>query len=289
MDYFYILPLQDRKHIKIGISSDEINRIIKHKDGFNIDTSGVLILNCRRRSVALKVESWIKDQTKFPDSARGYKGLDGWSELRSIKDLNKIKHLIGCIKDNSYFKYSESKIIDYNLYTLNDWIIKNNDGGVLNEQINKLANVEVLKSVKGIKSNNRDLLIVSSDNIRELINKYSLHLIKTGGKNPLYILSELIRKNDRGFILDILDSDKKEIYDYAVQLYFDKPFKLKHSKDGVDYHIVCDIRLLMLVVLSLDYHEREEDYNFLCFRAMLQYLQLDKKLRGSVYKLLDSI
>ena len=149
--------------------------------------------------------------------------------------------------------------------------------------------MEVLKPVKGIKSNNRDSLISNSNNISELINKYSLHLIKTGGKNPLYILSELIRKNDRGFILDILDSDKKEIYDYAVQLYSDKPFKLKHSKDGVDYHIVCDIRLLMLVVLSLDYHEREEDYNFLCFRAMLQYLQLDKKLRGSVYKLLYTI
>ncbi len=290
MDYFYILPLKDQMHIKIGISSDHINRIITHQNGLNIDTSGVLILNCRRRSLALKVESWIKSQTKFPDSARGYKGLDGWSEIRRRKDLKFIKHLIRSIKGNPYFSYSESKIIDYNLYTLTEWIVKNNEGGVLNEQINKLANVDVLKPVDGIVGNNKDYFIASSSNISDLIGQYSLHLIKVGRKNPLHIFSEWIKKLERGYILDILDSsDKKKLYNEAVELYGSKPYKIEYNKDGINYYIVCDIRLLMLVILSLDYHTKESDYNFLCFRGMLQYLQLDKKLRGSVYKLIDSI
>ena len=289
MDYFYILPLQDGKHIKIGISSDHINRIITHQNGLNIDTSDVLILNCRRRSLALKVESWIKSQTEFPDSARGYKGLDGWSEIRSRKDLKFIKHLINSIKANPHFTYSESKIIDYNLYTLTEWIVKNNESGVLNEQINKLANVDVLKPVKGIVGNKEDYFITSSSNINDLIRQYSLHLIKIGRKNPLHIFSEWIKKLEKGYILDILNSDKLGLYNEVVELYGNKPYKITYTKDNIQYHIVCDIRLLMLVTLTLDYHKKEDDYNSLCFRGMLQYLQLDKKIRTSVYKLINLI
>ena len=56
MHYFYILPFKDGRHIKCGISSEDINRIITHNESFDIDIKKVVILNCNRKSLALKIE-----------------------------------------------------------------------------------------------------------------------------------------------------------------------------------------------------------------------------------------
>lgn len=291
MHYFYILPFKDGRHIKCGISSEDINRIIKHNESFDVDIKKIAILNCNRKSLALKIEQWVLKSSKFPDSARKFKGIDGWTEIRLRSDMKKIKDSINRIKRDPYFTFAESKAIDYRFYSLNEWINKNTNNfnkSKIFEQVSKISNIQCNNNLKDVKPLNKDYFVITSENIEELINKYSLHLLNSGTKNPLEDLSFII-KNIELFKGQILSEEEMEIYEYIVSVYKDKPFIIKYKKDGQLYAIVCDVRIITLIIIKLNLLNSEEDYNKLCFKALVMYLQLGKKLRCSIHKIIESI
>ena len=291
MHYFYILPFKDGRHIKCGISSEDINRIITHNESFDIDIKKVVILNCNRKSLALKIEQWILKSTQFPDSARKYKGIDGWTEIRLRSDMKKIIDSINKIKRDPYFTFAESKALDYKFYNLNEWINKNTNNfnkSKIFEQVSKISTIQCNNNLKGVRPLSRDYFVVTSENVEELVNKYSLHLLNSGAKNPLEDLSIII-KNIEVFHGQILSADEKEMYDHIVSVYKDKPFVIKYKKDNQLYAIVCDVRIITLIMIKLNLLDSEEDYNKLCFKSLVMYLQLGKKLRCSIHKIIESI
>ena len=79
------------------------------------------------------------------------------------------------------------------------------------------------------------------------------------------------------------------MYDHIVSVYKDKPFVIKYKKDNQLYAIVCDVRIITLIMIKLNLLDSEEDYNKLCFKSLVIYLQLGKKLRCTINKILESL
>lgn len=299
MDYLYILPFNDKKHIKVGISSDDITRVITHEEGYNLNLSKVLILKCHRKSLAKKVERFILKNTEKPESANKYNGIDGYTEIRSIHDLNKIKSIIRKIKTDPEFRYSESQILDYKLYTLDEWINKFSESNSnIRLQANKLTNKKTnnLLQNKKIKTLNNNY-ITCSENVYDVLNEYSLHLIKKNKINPIgEIITDVLNKINNN--QEVLDEDEKYIYFKSIETYKDKPFIIDYkSKNQNRYIIKCKVEIMVIIILMKiklisdddDVNPEEIDFHEWSFRAIIQYLHLDKKIRNMAHNIINYI
>jgi hypothetical protein len=299
MDYFYILPFNDKKHIKVGISSDDITRVITHEEGYSLNLSEILILKCHRRSLAQKVERYVLKNTEKPESSNKYNGIDGHTEIRSINDLNKIKGIINKIKTDPEFRYSESKILDYKLYTLDEWINKFSESNPdIISQANKLTNKKtnnLLENKKTKKINNN--YITCSDSVYDALNEYSLYLIKKNKINPMgEIITDILNRVNNN--QEILDDEQKIVYFSCIERYKDKPVVINYkSKTQKNYIIKCKVEIMVIITLmrikliSDNVHIDADDFDFkeLMFRSVLQYLHLDKNIKNMAHNIINYI
>lgn len=123
MYYVYILACGDKKHMKIGMSSNDLTRVITNHKNYNIliDSSRFIPLTDKR--LAYKVEQFLLD--KIPQmSIEVNSGVDGYTELRELKWAKYIKDYIQEIKKDVRFSYIDTKRMVYRLYTAQELIEK---------------------------------------------------------------------------------------------------------------------------------------------------------------------
>jgi len=95
-DYLYILPFNNDRHFKIGVSSNNYNRVIKHNSVYNINYSKSLIVQASRDNVR-NLERILLSNIP-PTVSDEYSGKDGYTEIRDIS------YLAICLDDIDYFK-----------------------------------------------------------------------------------------------------------------------------------------------------------------------------------------
>ena len=85
--YLYLLPFKDKKHFKIGISSNNLNRIDKHNNTYGLIKEDCIIVTCEEDRHIKVLE---KDLLSiFSENISDFSGLDGHTEIRSIENLKK--------------------------------------------------------------------------------------------------------------------------------------------------------------------------------------------------------
>jgi hypothetical protein len=121
MYYIYILACGDKKHMKIGVSSKDLNRVLTHHKTYNIliDKSRFIPLTDKR--LAFKVEKFLL--SKIPN-LKEIRTEDGYTELRDIKWAKYIKDYIKEIKTSPDFSYNDSVRMKYELYKVEDFLSK---------------------------------------------------------------------------------------------------------------------------------------------------------------------
>lgn len=134
MHYVYILPCSDRKYMKIGVSSTDLERIITHHKSYNIliDSSRFIFPHSRR--LAYKLENYLLNKIPKPKRHDLIKIKDGSSELRDISYARDIKNILNGIKTDPFFGYNES-LIDYKLYNIKDFILKAKSNTLLESEV----------------------------------------------------------------------------------------------------------------------------------------------------------
>ena len=163
MFYVYILPLTDCESMKIGFSTGDLKRIIKHNNTYSIRIDKVKILNCRSKALAQKVEKYLLDN--IPEIDRNLISKNGHTELREVKYFNDCINLLRGIKNNPLFAYNESKSIEYKLYSIEDF---------KNLYLDKY-NLDISKQVKLLyKDKEINIYKDSSKKIESYINKHGI-------------------------------------------------------------------------------------------------------------------
>lgn len=99
-NYLYILPFKDKLHFKLGVSSNNYNRIKVHNNTYGIDLSKSIIVESSSRNIRT-LERLLLILCKEIDS-NPFVGKDGYTEIRSIsylgdciRDLNEYKDRLG--------------------------------------------------------------------------------------------------------------------------------------------------------------------------------------------------
>lgn len=86
-EYLYLIPFEDKKHFKIGISSNNFNRVRKHFKTYNAKESDCLIVTCKKGFYST-LERELLETFQTPE-IKCFSGLDGYTEIRSM----------GCFED----------------------------------------------------------------------------------------------------------------------------------------------------------------------------------------------
>lgn len=129
MYYIYILVCSDKEHIKIGVSSKDLNRLLTHHKTYNILIDKSRFIPLTDKKLAFKVEKFLL--SKIPN-IKEMRTEDGSTELRDIKFAKHIKDYIREIKTSSYFSYNDSVRMNYELYNINDFLIKLKSNPLIN-------------------------------------------------------------------------------------------------------------------------------------------------------------
>ena len=95
-NYLYILPFNNGGHFKIGISSNNYNRIRQHNSTYKINYSKSLVVQASRDNVR-NLERILLSNIP-PTVSDEYSGKDGYTEIRDIS------YLATCLDDIDYFK-----------------------------------------------------------------------------------------------------------------------------------------------------------------------------------------
>jgi hypothetical protein len=119
MYYIYILVCGDKKHMKIGVSSKDLNRVLTHHKTYNILIDKSRFIPLTDKKLAFKVEKFLL--SKIPHSEE-MRTEDGSTELRDIRSAKYIKDYIKEIKTSSYFSYNDSIRMNYELYNVEDFL-----------------------------------------------------------------------------------------------------------------------------------------------------------------------
>ena len=95
-NYLYILPFINNKHFKIGISTNNYDRIKKHNSTYKVDFGKSIIVKGDSKSIK-NLERILL--TNIPNSIGNlYEGKDGYTEVRDIDYLDT------CLTDIEFFK-----------------------------------------------------------------------------------------------------------------------------------------------------------------------------------------
>ena len=147
-DYLYILPFNNDMHFKIGVSSRNYNRVIKHNSTYKINYSKSLIVQASRdnvrnleRILLSNIPSTVSDE---------YSGKDGYTEIRDIS------YLATCLDDIDYFlsrlnlhiqSLKEEDICPILNLALPQKISKDqkNQNDIKRRDANKLHNIQAIK------------------------------------------------------------------------------------------------------------------------------------------------
>lgn len=84
--YLYILPFSDKKNFKIGISSNNLDRVIKHDNTYNIDLDSVVIIKGSKTKVSA-LERTLLSLFPYKQDDK-FLGKDGYTEIRAVKYLD---------------------------------------------------------------------------------------------------------------------------------------------------------------------------------------------------------
>lgn len=134
MYYVYILVCSDKKHMKIGVSSKDLKRVIKHHKTYNILISSSRFIPLTEKRLAYKVESYLLRKIPNIDNLRTE---DGFTELRDLKWAKDISKMLQDIKTDPEFSYIDVKRMNYKLYKIDELISKFSDNPLIDENIIK--------------------------------------------------------------------------------------------------------------------------------------------------------
>lgn len=121
MYYIYILVCSDKKHMKIGVSSKDLNRVLTHHKTYNILIDKSRFIPLTDKKLAFKVEKYLL--SKIPN-LKEMRTEDGSTELRDINSAKYIKDYIKDIKTSSKFSYNDSIRMNYELYNIENFLTK---------------------------------------------------------------------------------------------------------------------------------------------------------------------
>ena len=98
--HLYILPFNDKQHLKIGISlTNNFNRIKQLSNVYDIDSDNIILYSSDNINNIKLLEKNIKtiiNQTIAPDNI--HYGKDGHTEIKNIKHINQINAIIDTLK-----------------------------------------------------------------------------------------------------------------------------------------------------------------------------------------------
>jgi hypothetical protein len=118
MYYVYILICSDKKHMKIGVSSKNLNRVLKHHKTYSILIDKSRFIPLTDKKLAFKVEKFLL--SKIPHLEEEMRTNDGHTELRDVRFAKFIKDYLKEIKKSPEFSYNDSIRMNYNLYKVED-------------------------------------------------------------------------------------------------------------------------------------------------------------------------
>lgn len=143
--HLYILPFNDNKFLKIGISlNNNFNRINQLSKLYDINHNNVILITSDNTKNIKLLEKNIKtiiNETINPDNK--YYGKDGHTEIRNVKYLNDIINLINTFKPilNLYeLKYSKQTIPTKKINNIHIQMPDNNT--IINDICNTLNNLK---------------------------------------------------------------------------------------------------------------------------------------------------
>lgn len=137
-NYIYILPFKDEKYFKIGISSNNLNRVNSHDNTYGIDKNKSLIFEGSKK-VIKALESSLLSICPPVDV---FTGKDGHTEVREIK------HLEYCL---DFIKFYESK------------------GKIVNKEINLKEVVKLKKGTSNRMQSNKPITTLTVDGLNDFI------------------------------------------------------------------------------------------------------------------------
>lgn len=91
-NYLYILLFNDKKHFKIGISTNNLRRVKQHNKTYDINYNDSSIYIGERKTIS-SLESLLLSITHRVDCT-SFSNLDGYTEIRDIKDLGRCLHVL---------------------------------------------------------------------------------------------------------------------------------------------------------------------------------------------------
>jgi hypothetical protein len=92
MNYLYLLPFQDRKHFKIGISSNNFDRINHLNNLYQLDKEKCLMITSDKTTNIKILEKELLNI--FENDECDEFSTDGHTEIRNVKYLNECVDLI---------------------------------------------------------------------------------------------------------------------------------------------------------------------------------------------------
>lgn len=185
MNYLYLLKFKNNKYFKIGVSSNNYNRIINHQKQYNLNIEESLIFKGSKRDVSV-VEKMLLTAIKPSESINEeYSGADGHTEIREINyfgdalkiiehnekyfKLKKIgldrKILSTEKKKPKYKKKNKTNYKDQNLVQLNRFIDL-----FETDLLNKISNIQIFGGRYEIILNNQYISSVDINKYRKSIN-----------------------------------------------------------------------------------------------------------------------
>lgn len=108
MTYLYLLPFKDGVHFKLGISKSLDGRISNHANNFDLDPNKGLYVTANKSVFILSLEQellLLLEDPKYPHYC------DGYTEIRLMKDFEKVLSYIDSKSDFLGFKIEEYNII----------------------------------------------------------------------------------------------------------------------------------------------------------------------------------
>ena len=93
MNYIYLLPFEDGINYKLGISSNNLNRVFHHHNNYKIKLEEVKLYMCDDRNIVTKTEDYLKKSTKRK-YVKKYDGLDGYTEIRSMMTFDRVSNVL---------------------------------------------------------------------------------------------------------------------------------------------------------------------------------------------------
>lgn len=164
--HLYILPFNDKQHLKVGISlNNNFNRIKQLSNVYDIDSDNIILYSSDNINNIKLLEKNIKtiiNETITPDNI--HYGKDGHTEIRNVKHLNHINTIIDTFKPllNLYeLKYTkqttptkkEKNTITYNIPNIDNNITIDNIIYTLNNIKQYITYIEINNGILNIKLN----------------------------------------------------------------------------------------------------------------------------------------